>query len=222
MRARCQSPKNLVMLDSSSLRRARSMRISRSSRCAAAACQPFHRRGRDVAVGPLDRVVEDAVVGLQLGELHVRQLHQVERLVEVLRLVDDQGGVPVDDDDVALVVAERFAGRFLGLLVGEAVGVGLLGEQRRDLPAVLRRARRRTAAARRPPATTRGCSGRRRCRPPRRGAARPAGRSTGRARGGPPRRAAGPRRRRWCRRRTAGRGSRPARRAGRPGTARGR
>src|SRR5438034_558207 len=31
MRARCQSPKNLVILDNSSLKRARSMRISRSS-----------------------------------------------------------------------------------------------------------------------------------------------------------------------------------------------
>ena len=60
----------------------------------------------EVAVGAFDDVVEDAVVGLELGELEVGEFHEVERFVEVARFVDDQRGVPVDDDQVVVVIAE--------------------------------------------------------------------------------------------------------------------
>ncbi len=47
---------------------------------------------------------------LPLRELEIGQLHDIEHFVEVFRIVHDQRCVPVDDDQVVLVVAEVFAG----------------------------------------------------------------------------------------------------------------
>src|SRR5687767_14211730 len=65
----------------------------------------------EIAIRGIDGRVEDAVVRFELGELEVRQLHDVEDLIEVARLIDDQGGVPVHHDEVALVVGQIFSGR---------------------------------------------------------------------------------------------------------------
>ena len=93
--------------------------------------------GGDVAVGAFDGFVEDTVVGFEFGELEVGQLHDVDDLGEIGGLIEDQGGVPVDDDEVVVVVAEIAGGGFAGFLLGEVVDVGFLGEEGGDLAAVL-------------------------------------------------------------------------------------
>ena len=92
--------------------------------------------GGDVAVRFFHRVVENAVVRLQFRELHVGQLHQVERFVQIVRLVDDDGGVPVDDDQIAVVVTEVLGGRLQRLLIRKPAGILLLGQQGGDGAAV--------------------------------------------------------------------------------------
>src|SRR5207245_706926 len=61
---------------------------------------PAHRPHGQIAIGPLQRTVQNPVVSLQLGQLQVGQLHHVERLVKVLRLVNEQGRVPVNDHQI--------------------------------------------------------------------------------------------------------------------------
>ena len=89
----------------------------------------------EVAVAALERGVEVPVVGLELGELEIGELQDVDGFGGVGRLVDEQRGVPIDHDEVVLVVAQAAAGRFEHLLSGE-VRRTVLGEQRGDLAAV--------------------------------------------------------------------------------------
>src|SRR5437867_2355441 len=56
--------------------------------------------GGEVAIGAVDRRVQQPVVRLQLRQLEVGQLHDVQHFVEAARVVDDQGGVPVDDHQI--------------------------------------------------------------------------------------------------------------------------
>ena len=48
-------------------------------------------------------------------------------------LIDDQGRIPVHDDQVAVVIAQVAAGRLLRLLVAEPGRVGLFGQQGRRI-----------------------------------------------------------------------------------------
>src|SRR6185312_2320309 len=59
-----------------------------------------------IAIGALKRIVQNAIVRLQLGELQVRKLHHVKRFVEILVLVQYQRGVPVDHHQVMFIVTQ--------------------------------------------------------------------------------------------------------------------
>src|SRR4051812_12505381 len=65
-----------------------------------------------VAISALERIVQDSIVGLQFGQLQIRQFHHVERFIEILRLIDQQCRVPINDDDVMLVIAQETASGF--------------------------------------------------------------------------------------------------------------
>src|SRR5687767_14858599 len=65
--------------------------------------------GAKVAVGPLERAIEQAIVGLQFGQMEVRQFHDIKNFREILRFIDDERGVPIDHSELALVVADRAA-----------------------------------------------------------------------------------------------------------------
>ena len=58
---------------------------------------PAHRPIAQVAVCPLQRIVQNAVVGFQLSQLEVRQFEHIKRFVKILRLIDEQRGVPIND-----------------------------------------------------------------------------------------------------------------------------
>ena len=99
--------------------------------------RPAARRSRaQVAIRPVQRVVQDAVVGFQLRQLQVGQLHHVERLLEVLRLIDNQRRVPIHDHQVVLIVAQETAGRFICFLLREVIDVRFLGQQGSHRPAM--------------------------------------------------------------------------------------
>jgi len=90
----------------------------------------------EIAVGAVDDGIEDAVVGFELGELEVGEFHEVDHFVDEAGFVDDECGVPVDDDDVVVVVGERAGGGFVGFLSGEVVLRVFFGEEGGDLAAV--------------------------------------------------------------------------------------
>jgi len=90
----------------------------------------------EIPVGPFEGGVEEAVVGFEFGELEVREFEDVEGFLPFGGFVDQQGGVPVDDDEVVLVIAEMAGGGFEGFLAGEAGGVRFLGEEGGDGAAV--------------------------------------------------------------------------------------
>jgi hypothetical protein len=69
------------------------------------------------------------IVSLELGELKVRQFHDVKRFVYVVGLIHDQGGVPVHYNKVAFVIAKGASGRFIRFLPGEMINVRFLSEQ---------------------------------------------------------------------------------------------
>ena len=67
----------------SSFKRAMSMRISRAAR---GECRRANRwLFAKVAIRAFQRVVEQAIVGFEFGELEVRQFHDVERFIEKSR-----------------------------------------------------------------------------------------------------------------------------------------
>lgn len=82
----------------------------------------------EIAVGSVDGFVEDSVVGFEFGELEVGQFHDMDDFGEIGGLVEDEGGIPVDDNEVVVIVAEAAVGGFGGFLLGEMIDVGLLGE----------------------------------------------------------------------------------------------
>ena len=69
--------------------------------------------------------------------MEVGQFEDIEDFVQLLRLLDDQGGVPIQDGQVVFIVAEVAAGGFVGLLPGELVDVGFLGEEGGHFAAML-------------------------------------------------------------------------------------
>jgi hypothetical protein len=68
--------------------------------------------------------------------LEVREFHDVERFVKILRFVHEQRGIPVQHHQVVVVVAQIAGGGFLGFLFREPFHLFLLREQRGDLEAM--------------------------------------------------------------------------------------
>lgn len=90
----------------------------------------------EVAIGAIHDVVEDAVVDFEFGELEVGEFHEVDDFFGVAGFVDDEGGIPVDDGEVVVVIGEVAAGGFFGFLIGEVGGVAFFGEKGGDGAAV--------------------------------------------------------------------------------------
>lgn len=92
--------------------------------------------GGEVAAGLVEGGVEEGIVGFEFLELDIGEFDDVEGFGEVVGFVDEEGAVPVGDDEVVAVVAEAAAGGFGDFLIGEEVGMGFCVEEGGDLALV--------------------------------------------------------------------------------------
>lgn len=92
--------------------------------------------GAKVAIGALQGAVEEAIVCFEFGEMEVGEFHDVEDFGKILRFVDHEGGIPINDGEISLVIAEIAAGGFVGFLLRKFFTIFLLREQSGDLAAV--------------------------------------------------------------------------------------
>lgn len=92
--------------------------------------------GGEVAAGLVEGGVEKGIVGFEFLELDIGEFDDVEGFGEVVGFVDDQGAVPVGDDEIVAVVAEAAAGGFGDFLIREEVGMGFCIEEGGDFALV--------------------------------------------------------------------------------------
>src|SRR2546421_4165324 len=58
----------------------------------------------EVAIRALQSLVQEPVVGFQFRQLQIGQLHDVERVLKIIRLIDQQRRVPIDDCQIVLII----------------------------------------------------------------------------------------------------------------------
>lgn len=90
----------------------------------------------DVAVGTFERAIEEAVIGLEFSKVKVGEFHHVKDLGEIVRLIDDEGGVPIGHDEIALIITDEPTGGLVRFLLGKVLWVGFLVEQSGNFAAV--------------------------------------------------------------------------------------
>src|SRR5437764_15478569 len=71
------------------------------------AAAPAQSAGSQIAISPLERFIENPIIGFQFGELQVGQLHDEKDLLKIAPFIDDQRGIPINYHQVMLVVTER-------------------------------------------------------------------------------------------------------------------
>ena len=77
-----------------------------------------------------------ALAKSQLGKLEIGQFHDVERFSEILGMIHDKRGVPVDHDQIVFIITQIASGGFVRFLIGEMVNVWFLGKQRGNFAAI--------------------------------------------------------------------------------------